>query len=318
MHQKRVAISGASGLIGSALVRELCQTPVELLLLRRSSSQSSIGGRTQVPGSTSNAARFEDIDWDPKRGVTQVEQLEDLDAIIHLAGRSINAARWTDAEKARLRDSRVLATERLVGQIEQLERKPRVFVGASAVGIYGDCGPDWLAEGRPASADFLGSLANDWERALMPLQSSGVRVVHARFGVVLSPQGGALQKMLPIFRSGLGGRLGSGKQYMSWIALEDCTQALQFLMNHETAVGPYNLVSPNPVTNQELTSALGRVLHRPVLLPAPAFALKILLGEMADALLMSSQRASAQKLLDLGFPFQHPDLESYLRSVLPS
>lgn len=329
---RRLAISGASGLIGSSLIPRLVsgrlgeppnsrvhsslQPPLELFLLKR-----SVGSAARMPtrrDSKTPAANgsFPSIDWQPEHGVSIPRELEGMDAIVHLAGRSIDAARWTRAEQIRLRDSRVRATERLVDQIVKLESKPKLFLGASAVGIYGDCGDEWVSESRRASPDFLGQLASDWESAAKPLEVHGTRLVHVRLGVVLTSRGGALKKILPLFRTGLGGRLGSGKQFMSWIGLDDCIRALIFLIQNERAKGPINLVSPLPVTNQAFTQAIGRAIHRPTLFPAPKWALRLALGKMADPLLLSSCRATPSKLLDLGFEFQYPELLGFMQHEL--
>jgi uncharacterized protein len=243
--------------------------------------------------------------------------LEGLDIIFHLAGRPIDSSRWTETEKRKLEDSRILSTQRLVSQISGLSRKPRVFVSASAVGYYGDCGDRWITESHPpATDDFLGSLAMRWEEASKPLDELGVRLVHARLGIVLSSQGGALAKVLPLFRMGAGGKLGSGQQYWSWIGLQDCCRGLMFLADHPEARGAFNLVSPHPVTNAEFTSHLGKALHRPTFLPAPKFALRAALGEMADALLLASCRVRPERLEQLGFAFNQPELPAFLAAEL--
>lgn len=299
----KIAISGASGLVGTALCSLLtAREQVQILRLSRS------------PNSMNDSAHA--IAWDPKRGVTDLGCLENLDAFIHLAGRSISSARWTDAEKKRLTDSRVLATEKLVRQITQLDSKPKLFLSASAVGIYGDCGSSWVDEESTIASGFLAKLAADWERASDPLHEFGVRVVRARLGVVLSSRGGVLQKLLPLFRCCLGGVLGSGDQYMSWISLPDCSRALMYLIDRSDLRGPFNLVSPNPITNLQFTKSLGKTIGRPTFIPAPAFALRMALGEMADALLLSSCRARPSKLSDAGFAFDDLLLEPFLLKEL--
>lgn len=246
-------------------------------------------------------------------GVADPQQLEGLDAIIHLAGRSINAKRWSRAEKARLRDSRVLATEKLVQQIANLKVKPKVFLSASAIGVYGSSGDRIVDENSPAGDDFLAKLAIDWERASQPLTDLGVRVVHARFGVILSRSGGALAKMLPLFRWGIAGVLGPGTQYMSWVSLHDCCRALIHILENTSLCGPVNIVSPNAITNRQFTKTLGGVLHRPTFLPVPGFALRTVLGEMADGLLLSSCRVQPVQLIQSGFQFDDETLEQALR-----
>jgi uncharacterized protein (TIGR01777 family) len=198
----------------------------------------------------------------------------------------------------------------------QLTTKPKLFLSASAIGIYGNCGDQWVSESSARSHDFLGDLAYDWEQASQPLAEHDVRVVHARLGVVLAVGGGALAKMLPIFRWGLGGALGNGGQYLSWIGLEDCCRALLHLLDREDCVGPFNLVSPEPVTNQQFTKTLGKILQRPTILPAPAFALRLAMGEMADALLLASCRVRPERLLQSGFCFNDPNLQGLLRKIL--
>jgi|688.fasta_scaffold00028_81 uncharacterized protein (TIGR01777 family) len=312
MVPKRIAISGASGLIGSALIERLQnKESVDILCLRRPETSSD---KTSSPRTSSSPIRS--IDWLPSSGLRRLEQMENVDWVIHLAGRSINSARWTEKEKNKLRQSRVEATHKLASQIAELDQKPRAFLCASAVGFYGDRGDDLVSELDSAGHDFLSQLASDWEAACSPLSSRGVRVIHVRLGVVLSKSGGALTKMLPIFKLGLGGRLGSGRQYWSWICLEDCCRAIEFLLDNPQASGSYNVVSPESVTNRQFTSVLAQVLKRPALLPAPAFALRLALGEMADGLLLSSCRAQPERLLELGFEFQHPKLLSCLQSLL--
>jgi uncharacterized protein len=305
----KIAISGSSGLVGSALVAQLRQLDAHLLLLRRPNGKAN---GSDLPGRSS---AIEEVPWNPSEGVTNLSQLEGVDAVFHLAGRSIGSQRWTQNEKRRLIESRVAATKRLTEQLCQLTNKPKCFIGASAVGIYGNSGDQWVAESSPRSHDFLGDLAYDWEQASEPLLEHGVRVMKARFGVVLGKGGGALAKMLPIFRFGLGGILGSGKQYWSWIGLDDCCRALVHLMNQTQCNGAFNIVSPNPVTNRQFTKALGAVVHRPTILPAPAFALRLAMGEMADALLLTSCRASSQKLEQSGFHFRDSALKDCLAKI---
>ncbi len=239
--------------------------------------------------------------------------MESVDAIVHLAGRSIASSRWTDAEKKRIRDSRVAATRRLVQQLVELNRPPAVFMGASAIGIYGDTGDKIVEEDHPSNDDFLASVARDWEEAVDPLRSQA-RVAHARLGIVLSSRGGALAKVLPLFRWMFGGRLGAGTQYWSWIALEDCVRAIVWMLENETASGPYNVVAPQPVTNAEFTRQLAKAVHRPVGLPVPKFALRIAMGEMADALLLCSCRVRPSRLLASGFQFNHSTLQHWLEA----
>lgn len=311
MVPQKIVISGASGLIGSALIHELQKKSIDILCLRRHRASSS-----QLPRLTTSSSPVGSVDWLPSSGLSRPEQIENVDWFVHLAGRSINSARWTEQEKIKLRQSRVEATHKLVEQIGTLNKKPHVFLCASAVGYYGDRGDAVVTEQDSAGHDFLSQLASDWEAACKPLSKLGVRVIHVRLGVVLSQSGGAIAKMLPIFKMGLGGRLGSGNQYWSWICLEDCCRAIEFLLNNPQASGAYNVVSPEAVTNRQFTQALAQCLNRPAFLPTPALALRLALGEMADGLLLSSCRAKPERLLELGFKFQHPDLLRCLRSLL--
>lgn len=314
MSQKRIAITGASGLVGSKLQQLLSRTggseqaSTELTLLTRSKTADAVSSQA--------SERIKLLGWEPSRGVEELERLEHLDAFVHLAGRPIGAARWSQQEKQRLRDSRVKATDVLVKQLCQLHSPPKVFLSASAVGYYGDCQQQIVDEGSSQGTGFLAELARDWERASLPLAELGSRVVHARLGVVLSEHGGALAKMLPLFRWGLGGSLGDGSQYVSWIHLEDCCRAMEWLLKTESATGVFNLVSPNPVTNRRFTQTLGEILSRPTFLPAPRFALRLALGKMADELLLSSCRAIPQQLLKSGFQFDYAELDQALRNLL--
>lgn len=306
-----LAITGASGLVGTELVRRINHRGMQLLSLRRPSTKSESNSSSELSSKSTKEETC--IAWNPATGVEDPEQLEGLDAIVHLAGRSIGAARWSSREKTLLRDSRVQATEKLVGQISKLKVKPKLFLSASAIGIYGDSGDNWVDESSKTASDFLGSLANDWERASQPLGHMGVRVVHARFGVVLAKHGGALAKMLPLFRWGLGGVLGDGKQFMSWISLNDCCRAIQHLMDNALLSGAFNIVSPSPVTNREFTKTLGSAMHRTTFLPVPKFALRLGLGEMADALLLTSCRVQPKRLVESGFTFEQPTLDQALQ-----
>ena len=294
----RIAVTGASGLIGSALVPALEARGREVLRLVRREPRAK-----------------GEVRWDPEAGSIDAAALEGVDAVVHLAGENIAAARWSEARKARLRSSRVGPTRFLAETLAGLRRKPEVLVSASAIGYYGDRGDDWLTEDDPPADDFLGALAVAWEGAAVPAAQSGVRVVHPRTGIVLSPVGGALGKMLLPFRLGLGGVVGSGAQYFSWIALDDAVGVILHLLARRDLAGPVNAVAPAPVTNAELTKTLGRVLGRPTLLPVPAAALRLALGELADAVLASA-RVRPQRLVETGYRFQFPDLEGALRHVL--
>jgi len=294
----RIAVTGASGLIGSALVPALRAGGHEVLRLVR---REAHGG--------------DEVRWDPLTKQIDAERLEGLDAVVHLSGENIAAGRWTDAKKARLRSSRVGSTRFLSETLAGLARKPSVLVSASAVGYYGDRGDAWLAENALPATDFFGQLSVEWEAAAAHAAHAGIRVVHPRTGIVLSPAGGALGKMLRPFRLGVGGIVGSGRQYFSWIALDDVVGVIHHLLARSDLSGPVNASAPEPVTNAELTKTLGRVLGRPTFVPVPAVALRIAFGEVADALLAST-RMRPERLLETGYRFRYPELEEALRHVL--
>ena len=294
----RVAVTGASGLIGGALVPFLRAGGDDVLRLVRRTPQAPDEAR-----------------WDPESGEVDASALGSVDAVVHLAGENIAGGRWTEARKARLRASRVGPTRRLAETLGRLKRKPHVFVSASALGYYGHRGDTWLTEKDSPADDFLGRLSVEWERATAPAQEAGIRVVSPRIGIVLSPAGGALAKILLPFKAGLGGVVGPGTQYMSWIALDDLVGAIRHLLERSDLAGPVNAVSPSPVTNAELTKTLGRVLGRPTLVPVPVFALRLALGEMADTLLAST-RLRPERLLATGYAFRFPELEGALRHLL--
>lgn len=296
----RIAVSGSTGLIGKALAAHLRSDGHEVVRLVRSESRASAPDTCW---------------WQPETGVRQPEKLHGIQAVVHLAGRGIAEHRWTEHEKARLRSSRVDATERLCHDLRQLPQPPETFLCASAVGIYGDCGDQPVSENHAAGDDFLARLAVDWEVAASALAEARVRVIHARFGVVLSPDGGALAKMLPLFRIGLGSNLGSGRQYWSWIVLDDAVRAVEFLLTTEAGHGAFNVVAPHPVTNAEFTRTLASELRRSRFLPVPRFALRTLLGEMADAALLASCRAVPDRLTSLGFDFKAPTLAEALAQL---
>jgi len=296
----RILISGATGLVGTALSEALRVEGHEVGQLVRP------GGR----------ARTGDVRWDPASGSVDVAAMEGADAVICLSGASIAGGRWTPERKKVLRTSRVDATRVLVDSLGRMTRKPRVFIGSSAIGYYGNRGDEILTESSAAGNDFLALLARDWEAEAMRAEASHIRTVIVRFGVILSTKGGALAKMLTSFRLGAGGRLGSGKQWMSWIALEDVVGILRAAIANEAIQGPVNMVAPNPARNAEFTHVLASVLHRPAIFPAPAFILRVALGEMADALLLSSQRVQAMHMIAAGYEFKMPDLDSALRNIL--
>jgi uncharacterized protein len=298
--QKHIAVTGGSGLIGTALIQRLRQGGHRITQLVR---------RPAGPG---------EVSWDPAGGRLDPPALEGIDAVVNLAGENVGA-RWTAARKRRIKESRVNGTRLLSQTIARLRRPPPVLISASAVGIYGNRGDEILTEasslGNPSS-DFLASVCQEWEAAADAARAGGVRVVHPRFGVVLSPAGGALSKMLLPFRLGLGGRVGDGSQWLSWISIDDAVGVIQYALETDTLQGSLNATTPDPVTNRDFTRTLGRVLRRPTPFPVPAAALRLVLGEMADETLLTSARALPANLLQSGYEFRYPDLEGALRHVL--
>jgi uncharacterized protein len=294
-----ILVSGSHGLIGSALVPALAARGHRVVRLVRSRGPRS----------------SDEIGWDPAGGWIDAPALEGLEGVIHLAGEAIAAGRWTAARKARIRGSRIGGTRLLAEALARLRRKPQLLISASAIGYYGSRGEEILVEESAPGIGFLAEVCRDWEAAAAPARDAGIRVAHLRSGLVLSPTGGALANLLKIFRLGLGGRLGSGRQFMSWITLDDEVDAVLHVLAQDAQRGPVNLVSPHPVTNREFTASLGRILHRPALFPVPASVLRIVLGEVAGELL-GSQRVHPTKLLSTGYAFRHPDLAAGLRAVL--
>ena len=295
-----VAITGASGLVGMALVDALQADGHVVRRLVR------------------HPARDEEreIRWDPAAGTIEAAKLSDVDAIVHLAGENLAAHRWTEAAKARIRDSRIKGTRLLCETLAGLATKPSVLVSASAVGYYGDRGDKPVDESSPPGRGFLAELCQQWEAETNAARDADIRVVNLRLGVVLSPDGGALAKMLTPFKLGVGGVLGSGRQYLSWIALDDVVRAIQFALAAAAICGPVNAVTPQPVTNREFTKTLGQVLGRPTIFPLPAFAARLVFGEMADEMLLGGVRVEPQALRSAGFEFRYPELEPALRSMV--
>lgn len=242
--------------------------------------------------------------------------LEGCDAVVHLAGAGVSDHRWSAAYKDLIRSSRIQGTSAVAQAIAQCSKKPKVLVCASAIGIYGNRGDEELAEGSTSGTGFLAQVAREWEAACAPAHEAGVRVVNLRFGMIVSSSGGALSKMLPIFKWGVGGPLGSGKQWISWVAIQDVLAAIQFAIAHEELHGPVNVVAPNPIRNTDFAKAVGHAVHRPAFLPAPAFALKFAMGDMADELLLTSQRVLPKVLQKSGFKFQYPELEAALKTLV--
>jgi uncharacterized protein (TIGR01777 family) len=300
----RIAVTGSSGLIGSALVRSLLADGHDVLRLVR--HRSGLGG--QPDGSVG-------VGWNPARGEIDLAGLAGTEAVVHLAGAGVAERRWTDAYKQLIRDSRVQGTRTLATALTELDTPPAVLVSASAVGYYGQTGDRVIEESAPAGDDFLARVCVEWEGAARPAAEAGIRVVHPRTGLVLSAEGGAGARLFPLFRLGLGGRLGDGEQYWSFISLADQVAALRFLIDTPEVSGPVNLTAPHPVTNAELTRALGRVLGRPTVLPVPEFALRLALGEMAVEV-VGSHRVLPHKLLTAGFRFAHPEVTDAVRAAL--
>jgi uncharacterized protein len=296
----KVLISGGSGLVGTALTESLRSEGHTVALLVRPDGYTSAG----------------DIRWDPASGFINTNAMEGADAVVNLNGASIGGGRWNSERKKILRSSRIDATRVLVDAFTRLKQKPQVFVSASAIGYYGNRGDEVLTESSTSGNDFLADTCRDWETEALRAQSSGIRTVVTRFGVILSATGGALTQMLPPFKLGLGGRLGSGQQWLSWIALEDVVGLLRAVISDEKASGPLNVVAPAPVRNSEFTQVLASVLHRPAILPAPAFALRLLLGEMADALLLASQQVHSERVPAATYTFRYENLEPALHAIL--
>ena len=263
-----------------------------------------------------NARNDSEITWDPSSNTLDPTHLTSIDGVIHLAGENIASRRWSAAQKARIRDSRVQGTTLLAQTLATISPPPKVFISASAIGYYGNRHDEILTEESQPGSGFLPDVSIAWENAARPAAGAGIRTVHPRIGIVLSPTGGALGKMLLPFKLGLGGIIGSGNQYMSWITLDDLVSLFLFAIDNESISGAINAVSPTPVTNREFTKTLGRVLSRPTIFPLPAFAAKLALGEMADALLLASTRVISSRLENTSFSFAHPHLEPALRHLL--
>jgi uncharacterized protein len=295
----KILISGSHGLVGSALVQSLVKDGHEVVRLVRHSPQAA-----------------SEIEWHPNQARVNPQDIEGFDAVFHLAGESIASGRWDDEKKRTIRESRVKGTTLLSQTLAQLSQPPSVFMSASAIGYYGNRGDEVLTETSGPGNDFLASVCVEWEEATRPAAEKGVRTVLTRFGIILDPDRGALAKMLTPFRMGIGGRVGNGRQWMSWIALEDVVNGLKFLMRDRAVSGPVNFVSPHPVTNSEFTKTLGRVLSRPTIFPVPAFGARLAFGEMADALLLASQRVEPTVLINRGFAPFWPRLEPALKRLL--
>ncbi len=295
-----ILITGSTGMIGTALIEFLKARGHRVTRVVRAPTQSS------EPA----------VRWEPSAGVLQASEIEGCEAVVHLAGESIAASRWTIAQKAKIRDSRVQGTTLLAETLTKLKQPPKVLVSASAIGYYGHRGDEILREESPPGTGFLPATCVEWEKAADPARQKGIRVVHPRFGIILSPKGGALAKMLLPFKLGVGGTMGNGKQYWSWVSLDDVVGAIHHAIVTESVKGPMNVVAPRAITNHEFTKTLGRVLSRPTIFPLPAFAARLALGEMADELLLASARIEPAKLLATGYNFRHTELEKALRELL--
>ena len=296
----KILVSGSHGLVGKALTHSLTDDGHEVVRLVR---------RERNFGSP-------EVEWHPDQGRIDATHLEGIDAVVHLAGDNIAAGRWTAQKKRTIRESRVHGTSLLSDTLASLSQPPSVFISASAIGFYGNRGDESLTEQSPPGNDFLANVCVDWEAATKSAVEKGIRTAHARFGVILDSHEGALAKMLPPFRVGIGGKVGDGKQWMSWIALNDVIGGLKFLLEDKSIDGPVNFVAPNPVTNAEFTSTLGRVLSRPTIFPMPAFAARLAFGEMADALLLTGQRVLPARAQSGGYQFRYSTVEPALRAAL--
>jgi len=300
----KILVTGSTGLVGTALVGALAREGHTVCRLLRPESVVASGANEGF-----------DVAWNPATGELGGAAVG-ADAVVNLAGASIAGGRWTEKRKELLRTSRIDTTRALVNALAKMSARPRVLVSASAIGIYGKRSDEQLTEDSNPGTDFLAGLARAWEAEAMKAETLGIRVVLARFGIILAKHGGALAKMLLPFKLGAGGRLGSGKQWMSWITLEDVVGVIRFAIENGAIRGAVNVVAPNAVQNADFTKALASTLHRPALFPAPAFALRLALGEMADALLLSSQRVLPQKLQELGYSFAFSELPAGLGAVL--
>ena len=293
----KILVSGSSGLIGAALLPALRTNGYEVTRL--------------VRGTSSGDGR---IAWDPARPLPP-ESVSGFDAVIHLAGESI-VGRWTEAKKRRIRESRVQGTRHLAEALAAAPQRPRLLISASAIGYYGDRGEEMLREDSSSGSGFLPQVCRQWEAATEPAAKAGIRTLQMRFGLVLSGSGGALQKMLPPFRMGVGGNMGNGRQWWSWVDIDDLVGAVQHVIKTEALQGPVNVVAPNPVRNAEFTKTLASALSRPAIFPMPAFAARLVFGQMGDELLLASQRVEPAKLMASGYVFQKPDLRLALLAIL--
>ncbi len=297
----RVLITGASGLIGKALQRSFEKKGYEMLLASRSEPKDE-----------------RHIQWNPDTGFADADlpRLEGIDAVVHLAGESISAIRWSEEKKKAIRDSRVFGTRSMIETFDKLEQRPKTFITGSAIGFYGDRGDDVMTESSAAGKTFLAEISKEWEAESRRAEDLGIRTVLLRTGIVLSKDGGALATMMTPFKLGVGGVVGSGKQWMSWISLDDVVGIINFALENENVRGAVNVTAPNPVTNEEFTKTLGSVLYRPTFLPLPEFAVHMVFGEMGDALLLDSTRVVPKRMLDAGYEFKFTDLKTALEHAV--
>lgn len=296
----KMLISGSSGLIGTALIASFKERGHEIVRLVRDVSRMA----------------EDTLLWDPEHRELRLEEFEGFDVVINLAGENLSSGRWNDQKKQKIRDSRVINTHMLAELLARLDKPPSLFISASAIGFYGERGDEEVTEASALGEGFLSDLCQKWEEASNAAQSAGIRVINLRIGVVLSIEGGALSRMLTPFKMGLGGVVGSGKQYISWISIDDLIGIILHVINTESLKGPVNAVSPNPVTNRQFTKTLGRLLKRPTFFPLPAFIARLVLGEMADALLLCSTRVFPKVLKESEYSFLYPQLESALKHLL--
>ena len=295
----KILITGSSGLIGEALQRSFSEKGYELLLASR---KPPVDDRH--------------IQWSIEDGFADTERLEGLDVVIHLAGENVSGLRWTDEKKKAIRDSRVLGTRNVVNAISKLQNKPKTFIASSAIGFYGERGDEAMTESSAAGDTFLADVSREWEAESRRAEDAGIRTVLLRTGIVLSKDGGALSTMLLPFKLGVGGVVGSGKQWMSWISLEDEIAIINFAIENESLRGAVNAVGPNPATNEEFTKTLGDVLYRPTFIPLPEFAVSMIFGEMGDALLLASTKVLPKRLEDAGFEFKYPNLKKAIENAV--
>ncbi|MFH2047919.1 MAG: TIGR01777 family oxidoreductase [bacterium] len=294
-----IVVAGASGLIGKALVESLIASDhnVKTLVRRKPLNDS-------------------EIFWEPQSGVIESDKLIDVDTVINLGGENIASGRWTKSKKKRILDSRVKSTTLLCETLVKLDKLPSTLLSASADGYYGDCNQNEVTEASPPGDSFIADVCRQWEEATNVCKEAGIRVVNCRFGIVLTPQGGALKKMLPAFKFGVGGKLGSGKQMMNWISMHDCIRAMLYLIENENIKNAVNIIAPEAITNKEFTKAIAKYLKRPALFPVPSFVIKILLGELGSELLKERCKIIPEKLINSGFQFKYPDINSALNEIL--